>query len=75
MIQFLVEERWLEARPGVGTVVASRPKPRGEDARRLIRDDVNRVIAKARSIEVGLQDVKDELTQQWSALDPVRRTE
>ena len=66
VIQFLVEERWLEARPGIGTVVASRPKPRGEDARRLIRDDVNRVIAKARSIEVDLQDVKDELTQQWS---------
>ncbi len=69
VIQFLLEERWLEVRPGVGTVVASRPKPRGEDARRLIRDDVHKVIAKARSIEVGLQDVKDELTQQWSMLD------
>ena len=68
VIQFLVEERWLEAHPGVGTVVASRPKPRSEDARRLIRDDVNRVIAKARSIDVGLQDFKDELTQQWSML-------
>jgi GntR family transcriptional regulator len=72
VIQFLVEDRWLEARPGVGTVVAIRPKTRGEDARRLIRDDVHKVIAKARSIEVGLQDVKDELTQQWSRLDPVR---
>jgi GntR family transcriptional regulator len=72
VIQFLVEDRWLEARPGVGTVVASRPKTRGEDARRLIRDDVHKVIAKARSIEVGLQDVKDELTQQWSRLDPIR---
>ena len=69
VIQFLLEERWLEVRPGVGTVVASRPKPRGEDARRLIRDDVHKVIAKARSIEVALQDVKDELTQQWSMLD------
>jgi hypothetical protein len=49
-------------------VVATRPKPRGEEARRLIRDDVNRVISKARSIEIGLQDVKDELTQQWSVL-------
>jgi GntR family transcriptional regulator len=69
VVQFLLEERWLEPRPGVGTVVASRPQPRGEDARRLIRDDVIRLIAKARSIEAGLQDVKDELTQQWSMLD------
>jgi GntR family transcriptional regulator len=75
VIQFLVEEGWLEARPGVGTVVANRSKPRGEDARRLIRDDVNKVVAKARSIEVGLQDVKDELTQQWSKLDTIRRIE
>jgi GntR family transcriptional regulator len=72
VVQFLVEEQWLEARPGVGTVVASRPKSRAEDARRLIRDDVNKVIAKARSIEVGLQDVKEELTQQWSRSEPVR---
>jgi GntR family transcriptional regulator len=72
VIQFLVEQRWLEARAGVGTIVASRPKTRAEDARRLIRDDVSKVIAKARSIEVGLQDVKDELTQQWSRLVPVR---
>ena len=68
VVQFLLEERWLEPRPGVGTVVARRPQPRGEDARRLIRDDVIRLIAKARSIEAGLQDVKDELTQQWSML-------
>src|SRR5580704_7408784 len=72
VIQFLVEERWLEARAGVGTVVASRPKTRREDARGLIRDDVHKVITKARSLEVGLHDVKDELTQQWSRLDPVR---
>jgi GntR family transcriptional regulator len=72
VIQFLVEEGWLEARPGVGTVVASRPKTRGDDARRLIRDDVHKLIVKARSIEVGLPDVTDELTQQWSRLNPVR---
>ena len=70
VIQFLVEERWLEARPGVGTVVAGRQKPRDEDARQLIRDDVMKVIEKARRIELGLQDVKDALTQQWRASDP-----
>lgn len=69
VIQFLVEERWLETRPGVGTVVAARPKPRGEDARGLIRDDVNKLISKARSIELGLQEVTDELRHQWSVMD------
>ena len=45
VVQFLVEEQRLEAPPGAGTVVASRPKSRGEDARSLIRDDVNKVNA------------------------------
>jgi GntR family transcriptional regulator len=70
VVQFLVHEQWLESRPGIGTAVARRPKPRDDDARRLIRDDVNKVIEKARSIEIGLQVVKDELTQQWSVLAP-----
>ncbi len=70
VIQFLLDEQWLEVRPGVGTLVATRLKPRDEDARRLIRDDVNKLIAKALGIEIGLQDVKDELSQQWNRLDP-----
>ena len=45
VIQFLLDEQWLEVRPGVGTLVATRLKPRDEDARRLIRDDVNKVNA------------------------------
>jgi GntR family transcriptional regulator len=65
VIQFLVEERWLEIRSGVGTIVAQRPQTRGGEGRRLIRDDVNRLAAKARSIDVSLQELSDELTQQW----------
>jgi GntR family transcriptional regulator len=69
VIQFLVAEQWLEIRPGVGTVVANRPEGGRGDARRLIRDDVHRLILKARSFNAGLQDVRDEVTQQWNMLD------
>jgi len=70
VIQLLIEERWLEVRPGIGTAVASRPKKeRGVDARRLLRSDVDRLVAKAQRIDVGLQDVMDELTKQWSKLE------
>jgi GntR family transcriptional regulator len=65
VVQFLVEEGWLEIRTGVGTVVATRPHTRGGEGRRLIREDVNRLTAKARSIDVSLQELSDELTQQW----------
>jgi GntR family transcriptional regulator len=68
VIQFLLEERWLEVRPGIGTAVASRPKARSVDGRRLLRSDVDRLVAKAQRIDVSLQDVVDELTKQWSRL-------
>jgi len=69
VIQLLIEERWLEVRPGIGTAVASRPKARSVDGRRLLRSDVDRLVAKAQRIDVGLQDVMDELTKQWSKLE------
>jgi GntR family transcriptional regulator len=69
VIQFLLEEQWLEVRPGIGTAVASRPKARSVDGRRLLRGDVDRLVAKAQRIDVGLQDVIDELTKQWSRLE------
>jgi GntR family transcriptional regulator len=75
VIQFLIEEKWLETRPGIGTVVADRPKTKSEEWRRLLRNDMERLLAKARSLDVGLPDLVDELNKQWSRLDQVRRTQ
>jgi len=75
VIQFLVEEKWLETRPGIGTVVADRPKAKSEEWRRLLRNDVERLLVRAHSLDVGLPNLVDELNQQWSRLDQVRRTQ
>ena len=71
-IQALIEDRWLEARAGVGTVVTSRPRSRGGD-RNSVREDIDRLAVKARMNELSLADVTDELRSRWKHLEPVGR--
>ena len=68
-IQALIEDRWLEARPGLGTVVTSRPRTRGGD-RSSVREDVDRLAVKARVNALSLADVTEELRSRWSQLEP-----
>jgi GntR family transcriptional regulator len=65
VIQALIEEGWLETRAGVGTTVASGPRTQSADWRRLLRDDVDRLIVKARSNDLALSQVNDELAARW----------
>src|SRR6266853_1153641 len=37
VIQHLIQERWLEARPGVGTTVAKTPSASAADRKRLLQ--------------------------------------
>jgi GntR family transcriptional regulator len=75
VVQRLIEERWLEASPGVGTVVADRARARGEEWHRLLRKDLERLCARAQSIGVSLPAVLDELAKQWSSGSQARRTD
>jgi GntR family transcriptional regulator len=75
VIQHLVAEKWLEARPGIGTVVADRAANRGEEWRTLLQLDVQRLLQRAQSIGASLPDVIDELTHQWNDAKPSRNKE
>jgi GntR family transcriptional regulator len=65
VIQHLLAEKWLEARPGIGTVVADRAGTHEEEGRELLRPDVQRLVLKAQSVGASLPNVIDELTHQW----------
>ncbi len=67
MVQRLIEDGWLRAHAGIGTVVAIPPKGgRSGNGRRLLRGDLDRLIVTARTNEVGLGEVIDELRAQWN---------
>jgi GntR family transcriptional regulator len=71
IIHHLVAERWLETRAGIGTVVAQRLPVRPADRRRLLQQDVERLIVEARKAGVSLQDVVQAISAGWSELDAV----
>ncbi len=71
VVQHLIQERWLEARPGIGTVVAARPAPREGDRQRLLDQEVDQVIVGAKRVGVDLAELQAAIAARWSAQDAV----
>jgi GntR family transcriptional regulator len=72
VIQHLIQERWLEAHPGVGTVVAVPPRARTGDRQRLLQQEVEQLVVEARRVGVRLQDVVEAISKEWSKIDLAR---
>jgi GntR family transcriptional regulator len=71
IVHHLIAERWLEASPGVGTVVAERPPVRAADRKRLLEQDVERLIVNAKKAGASLQEVVQAISTGWTELDAV----
>jgi GntR family transcriptional regulator len=72
VVQHLVNERWLEVRPGLGTVVAEPPKARAGDRQRLLNEEIGQLVVEARRVGASLNDVMRALNNEWSKLDQAR---
>jgi GntR family transcriptional regulator len=72
VIQHLIQERWLEVRPGIGTAVAPRPKARHGDRQRLLKDDVDQLVVEARRVGASLGEVVDAIEASWKSTESVR---
>jgi GntR family transcriptional regulator len=69
VVQHLIQERWLEARPGIGTVVAEIPEPRPGDRKRLLRRGVEQLVVEAKRLELDIEDVIQAIEDQWAKLE------
>jgi GntR family transcriptional regulator len=69
VIQHLITERWLESQPGIGTIVAERPKARAGDRKRLLNQEVEQLVVEAKRVGASLQDVVQAVANEWSKLD------
>jgi GntR family transcriptional regulator len=68
VVQHLIQERWLMAQPGVGTVVAPAPKARAGDRKRLLEDEVEKLVVEAIRVGAGLGEVQQAVADTWSEL-------
>ena len=68
-IQHLIQERFLEARPGIGTVVAELPVARTSDKKRLLRQEVEQLVVEAMRVGLELPQVLEAIEAQWAKLE------
>jgi GntR family transcriptional regulator len=68
VVQHLVQERWLIVQPGLGTLVAQPPKARSGDRRRLLDNDVEKLVVEAIRVGATLDDVLSSVADQWQRL-------
>ncbi len=54
VVQHLIQEGFLEARPGIGTVVADFPSARAADRKRLLNQEVEQLVVEAKRVGLDL---------------------
>ena len=69
VIQHLIQERFLEVRPGVGTVVAEAPVARSGDRKRLLQHEIEQLVVQAKRIGVDLPEVFNAIETHWAKLE------
>jgi GntR family transcriptional regulator len=69
VVQYLIQERWLEVRPGVGTVVAEVPAARAGDRRRVLDQEVEQLVVEAMRVGLEEEDLLEAVRKQWARLE------
>jgi GntR family transcriptional regulator len=69
VVQYLIQERLLENRPWVGTVVATLPEARAGDKKRLLKDEVQRLVVEAKRVGLQIEEVIEAIEGQWESLE------
>lgn len=69
VVQYLIQERWLEVRQGIGTVVAKPPEARAGDRKKLLQIEVEQLVVEAKRVGVELDEVLQAIENQWARLE------
>jgi len=69
VVQHLIQEGFLEARHGVGTVVAELPEASATDKKRLLRQEVEQLVVEAMRMGLELPQVVEAIESQWASLE------
>ena len=69
VVQYLIQERWLEARPGIGTVVAKLPQARAGDKKRLLEQEVEQLVVEAKRVGLEVRDLVAAIESRWMMLE------
>lgn len=69
VVQYLIQEGWLESRPGIGTVVAEPPEARAGERRRILGQEVEQLVVEAKRVGLELEEIVEAIQSQWTRLE------
>jgi GntR family transcriptional regulator len=69
VVQHLIQERWLEVHPGIGTVVAEIPEPRPGERKRLLQHEIEQLVVEAKRMDLDVREVVRAIEEQWALLE------
>lgn len=69
VVQYLIQEGWLESRPGIGTIVAETPAARVGERRRILQQEVEQLVVEAKRVGLDLEEIIKAIESQWMRLE------
>jgi DNA-binding transcriptional regulator YhcF (GntR family) len=73
VVALLVQERLLEVRPGIGTVVAEDREVTRRQRGELLGADLERLVVEAKNLRIELEDVVRAVERHWNKLSEEKR--
>jgi len=73
VIALLVQERLLEVRPGIGTVVAEERAVTRRQRGELLGADLERLVVEAKNLRIELEDMLQALERHWNKLSEEKK--
>jgi GntR family transcriptional regulator len=72
IVQHLIHEGWLEARPGIGTLVCTPPEARPAERARVLDHEVEALVVGARRVGLNREELLDAVAEHWDRIGKVR---
>ena len=72
IIQRLIHEGWLEARPGIGTIVCEPPQARPGEKAQLLGHEVEALVVGARRVGLTQAELLSAIIERWNQIDKAR---
>ena len=69
VVQYLIQEGWLESRPGLGTVVAERIEAPSGERSIILQKQAEQIVVEAKRLGLDLSDVTHVIESEWIKLE------
>jgi len=72
VVRHLADEGLLQIEPGIGTVVGTSPAPTTAEKKKLLEDQLGRLVVEAKRMSLSIEDIIEAIKELWSNIEGER---